>query len=427
MKNGRKEADGVEYDVIVIGAGASGMLAAGRSAENGSRVLLLERNDRPGKKLGITGKGRCNLTNTCDIENFVENYGRNGKFLYRALTEFSNRDLTAFFNENGVATKEERGGRIFPASDDSASVVGALERYVKRHGVDVMLNSRVETILAGDKRDRVTGVKLKRSGMTIAAGKVILATGGLSYPGTGSTGDGYSMAERLGHTIVPLKPALVPLETEEEFPKRLQGLSLENVEATVYCDGRRTAREFGDMLFTHFGISGPIILKLSGSIVDRLDKKQKVVLSLNLKPALDETKLENRLLREFAGSGKKTISTVMKNLLPRALVPVFLESAGMPGAKKCGQVTSGERKKLASLLMDIRITVKKPRGFDEAIITRGGICLKEIDPRTMQSRKVKGLYFCGEILDIDGTTGGFNLQAAFSTAFLAAENRSAGA
>jgi hypothetical protein len=411
-----------KYDVIVIGGGASGMLAAGRSAENGSSVLLLERNSRAGRKLGITGKGRCNLTNTCGIDDFIENYGRNGKFLYRALIEFPNSALVAFFNENGVATKEERGGRVFPASDDSADVVLALEGYMKRHGVDIMLNSRVRGILTDDRGGTVTGVELGKGGGRISAGKVILATGGLSYPATGSTGDGYAMAERLGHTIVPPKPALVPLETEEEFPKLLQGLSLENVEATVYCDGRRKESEFGDMLFTHFGVSGPIILKLSGSIVERLDKQEKVVISINLKPALDRTKLENRLLREFAAAGRKSLSTVMKNLLPKALVPIFLGLAGVQGEGKCGQVTSAERKKIAGLLADLRITVARPRAFNEAIITRGGVDLREVDPRTMESRKVRGLYFCGEVLDIDGTTGGFNLQAAFSTAFLAANS-----
>ena len=293
---------------------------------------------------------------------------------------------------------------------------------MKRHGVDIMLNSRVKGILTDGRGGLVAGIELGKGGGRIAAGKVILATGGLSYPATGSTGDGYSMAERLGHTIVPPKPALVPLETKKEFPKLLQGLSLENVEATVYCDGRRKESEFGDMLFTHFGVSGPIILKLSGSIVERLDEGRKVVLSINLKPALDETKLENRLLREFAAAGRKSLATVMKNLLPKALVPIFLDLAGVPGDRKCGQVTSSERRKIAGLLTDLRITAARPRAFDEAIITRGGVDLREVDPRTMESRKVKGLYFCGEILDIDGTTGGFNLQAAFSTAYLAAKN-----
>jgi predicted Rossmann fold flavoprotein len=412
----------MKYDVIIIGGGASGMLAAGCAAENGARVLLLERNKHLGKKLRITGKGRCNLTNTCETAEFVESYGKNGKFLYRALTEFSNHDLVRFFKEQGVATKEERGGRIFPVSDRAVDVVRALEGYMDKHKVTVKLNARVVRITIDPESNAVTGVTLKNSEEILEADKIILATGGLSYPGTGSTGDGYAMAKRLGHSIVPLQPALVPFETEEEFPKDMQGLSLENVEVTVLCGGKRVAAEFGDMLFTHFGVSGPIILKLSGRIVKCLDTKKPVVLSINLKPALDETKLTNRFLREFSGSGKKSLKTLIKGMLPKSLVPVFIEASTIPEDKRCNQITGDERKTLVDLMMDFRVTVKRARSYAEAIITRGGIDLKEIDPRTMESKKVKGLYFCGEIIDIDGITGGYNLQAAFSTGYLAAKD-----
>lgn len=410
----------MNYDVIVIGGGAAGMLAAGSAAERGARVLLLERNKHLGKKLRITGKGRCNLTNTCETAEFIEGYGKNGRFLYRALTEFSNRDLVRFFNEQGVATKEERGGRIFPVSDRAVDVVHALERYMNKHNVTIRLDSRVVEIVVDSGAHAVAGVILKGSEAIIESPKIILATGGLSYPTTGSTGDGYAMAKRLGHSVVPLQPALVPFETVEAFPKEVQGLSLENVEVTVLCAGKKIAAEFGDMLFTHFGVSGPIILRLSGLIVECLHKKQPVALSINFKPALDETTITNRFLREFSGAGRKTLKTVIKGMLPRALVPVFIDASTIPGDKKCNQITGDERKTLVDLLMDFRVTVKRARSYAEAIVTRGGIDLKEIDPRTMESKIVKGLYFCGEIIDIDGITGGYNLQAAFSTGYLAA-------
>ena len=409
-----------DYDVIVIGGGASGMFAAGRAAESGARVLLLERNDRLGRKLAITGKGRCNLTNTDETAAFIESFGRNGRFLYRAFTEFSNEDLVAFFNVRGVATTEERGGRIFPSSGGSSGVVKALAAYMKEHAVSVRLYARVREIAIDRASGAVAGVRMANDGSLIPAPKVILATGGLSYPATGSTGDGYSMAAALGHTIVPPRPALVPLETIERFPKELQGLSLENVRVTAFAGGKKIASEFGDMLFTHFGVSGPIILRVSGAVVEQHERKARIELSIDLKPALDEAKLEARLVREFAASGAKALRTVMKGLLPRALIPVFVETSGIPGDRKCSQITSVERKKLADLFKDFRLTVKRPRPIAEAVVTRGGIDLREIDPRTMESKKVKGLFFCGEIIDVDGTTGGYNLQAAFSTAHLAA-------
>jgi predicted Rossmann fold flavoprotein len=421
MDSGKNSAHEI-FDVVVIGGGAAGMLAAGSAAERGARVLLLERNARLGRKLGITGDGRCNLTNTDERDAFIRSFGANGKFLYRAFASFSNHDLIAFLNEQGVATKEEKGGRIFPASDRAESVVGALERYLKRHGVAVRLNSRAERIIVDAASRTIVGVTIKDRETIIGTKNVILATGGLSYPATGSTGDGYSMAKALGHSIVPPRPALVPLETVEALAKDLQGVSLAGVAVTVVSGRKKIASESGDLIFTHYGISGPVVLSLSGIIVEHLDRKEPVAVSINLKPALDRAGLEELLIREFAASGGKLIGTVMKGLVPKALIPVLMNAGGIPEEKQCSRITSAERKRLAGLLADFRLTVKRPRPIGEAVVTRGGIDLKEVDPRTMESKKVRGLYFCGEILDIDGNTGGYNLQAAFSTARLAAMN-----
>jgi predicted Rossmann fold flavoprotein len=410
------------FDVVVIGGGAAGMLAAGSAAERGLRVLLLERNARLGRKLGITGDGRCNLTNTDERDDFIRSFGENGKFLYRAFSSFSNRDLIAFFDEQGVATKEETGGRIFPASGRAESVIGALARYMKRHGVAVRMSSRAERIVVDAASGAIAGVTVEGGGAIIETKNAILATGGLSYPATGSTGDGYAMAQALGHTIVPPRPALVPLETAESFVENLQGLSLAAVVVTVMSGGRKIASESGDMIFTHYGISGPAILSLSGRIVERLDRNEPVAVSINLMPALDRAGLDELLIGAFAGAGGRHIGPVIRGLVPKALVPVLLKAGGIPAEKRCSNITGAERKLLAGLLADFRLTVKRPRPIAEAIVTRGGIDLKEVDPRTMESKKVKGLYFCGEMLDIDGDTGGYNLQAAFSTARLAAAN-----
>jgi predicted Rossmann fold flavoprotein len=408
------------HDVIVIGGGASGMFAAGRAAEAGLRVLLIERNPRLGKKLGITGNGRCNLTNTDDTAEFIANFGANGKFLHGAIARFSSQDLREFFRQHGVPTRVEEEGRVFPASGTSEGVVKALDRYLRKHKATVMLDTRVERIAVDPAGGAVAGVVVIGGAGTIGARRIVLATGGLSYPATGSTGDGYRMAEQLGHTITPLRPSLVPLETEESLPKDLQGLALKNVAVTVLSDGRRIRTEAGDLIFTHFGISGPVVLKLSGLVVDRLDGGEKVSISIGLLPALDAAGINDTLIRELAASGKKSAGTVMKSLLPKALVPVLMESAGVSEGKRGGQVTAGERKKLVESLMSFRLTVKGARPIAEAIVTRGGIDVGEIDPRTMESKKVKGLFFCGEVIDIDGSTGGYNLQAAFSTAFVAA-------
>ena len=421
MDSGKNDSNEI-FEVVVIGGGAAGMLAAGSAAERGARVLLLERNARLGRKLGITGDGRCNLTNTDERDEFIRSFGANGKFLYRAFAAFSNHDLIAFFNEQGVAMKEEEGGRVFPASGRAESVIGALARYMKRHGVAVRMNSRAERVIVDAASAAVAGVTIKDRETTIGTKNVILATGGLSYPATGSTGDGYAVAKTLGHTIVPPRPALVPVETVEAFTKGLQGLSLTGVDVTVVSGRKRIASESGDLIFTHYGISGPAVLSLSGAIVEHLDRKEPVAVSINLKPALDRPGLEELLIREFAGSSKKLISTVMKGLVPKSLVPVLMNAGGISEEKQCGRITSAERKRLAGLLADFRLTVKRSRPIAEAIVTRGGIDLKEVDPRTMESKKVRGLYFCGEILDVDGNTGGYNLQAAFSTARLAAAN-----
>lgn len=416
------------YDVIVIGGGASGMFAAGCAAKNGADTLLLERNNQLGKKLSITGKGRCNITNIGEINDFIDSYRKNGKFLYRSFTRFFNHDLIAFFNNYEVRTKVERGGRVFPVSDNSESIVNVLRKYLRTNKVTLGLNLRVKEIMiygneTGENKletYKVEGIKLCIKKEIIKTGKVILATGGLSYPRTGSTGDGYRMAEKLGHSIVSLKPALVPLETKEGFVKDLQGLALKNVNVTLFSNGRKIECEFGEMLFTHFGISGPIILKISGSVVEHLRKNEEVIVAINFKPALDKKKLSNRFLRERKEFGLKSVNNAMKNILPQRLVPVFLKMADVNGSKKFKQITHREKEKIIDLLTNFKLKITKPRPIDEAIITRGGISLNEINPYTMESKKVKGLYFCGEIIDIDGKTGGYNLQMAFSTAFLSA-------
>ena len=414
------------YDVIVIGGGASGMFAAGCAAAKGADTLLLEKTNQLGKKLSITGKGRCNLTNIGEVNDFIESYGKNGKFLYRSFKNFFNQSLIAFFNSYGIETKVERGGRIFPVSDNSESIVNALRNYLKENKVTLGLNLQVKEIVLGDNKtdrnNKVIGIKLSERKEIIKTDKVILATGGLSYPKTGATGDGYRMAKKLGHSIVSLTPALVPLETKEDFVKDLQGLALKNVSVTVFTNGRKIGEDFGEMLFTHFGLSGPIILKMSSLVIEHLNKNQEVSIVINFKPALDEKKLADRLLRETKNFGLKSVNNVMKNFLPRKLVPVFLKLANINSDKKFKQITHQEKEKIINLLTNFSLKITKSRPIDEAIITKGGISLKEINPYTMESKKIKGLYFCGEIIDLDGKTGGYNLQLAFSTAHLAAQS-----
>ena len=392
------------------------MMAAGQAAEVGAETLLLEKMDRPGRKLRIAGKGRCNLTNLAPLSEFVAHFGPNGRFLRQAFAQFSNSDLVAFFEKLGVRTVTERGGRVFPVSGQAQDVVDALVRWIRDQGATLRTRSPVERLLV--EEGRVTGVQVSQ-GQVYHADAAIVATGGASYPATGSTGDGYRLAASLGHTIVPIRPALVPLETAGDVAPRLQGLSLRNVTVRVWGNGQKQAEAFGEMLFTHFGVSGPIILSLSRQVVDALRLGQRVILAIDLKPALDEGKLDARLLRDLDAHGKQQFRTLLKGLLPRKLVPACIDLTGIPSDKRAHQITSEERQRLRTWLKDFRLEVTGHRPFAEAIITAGGVDTREVDPRTMASRLVEGLYFAGEVLDVDADTGGYNLQAAFSTGWVA--------
>ena len=403
-------------DVIVIGGGASGLMAAGRAAEVGARVLLLEKMGRVGIKLALTGKGRCNLTNGGDLPSFIESYRHNGKFLHNVFSRFFNHDLLSFFQKRGLPTVEERGRRVFPASNRAQDVVRVLKEYGSSHGVRTLVHAPAKEILP--ENGRVAGVKTDSGVME--APRVILAAGGCTYSQTGSTGDGYRMAGALGHTLQPLRPSLVPLETEERYVRDLQGLSLKNVRAALLASGQKVEEEFGEMLFTHFGVSGPIILTLSGRAVDELGRG-KVELSIDFKPALSPEQVDRRLLREFEAGGKKKILNILPNLLPQRMIPVFLRRAELPPDRKGGEIPAEARKRMVDLLKDWRFTLRKARPMEEAIVTAGGVTVKEIHPATLESRILRGLYFCGEVIDIDGKTGGYNLQAAFSTGWAAGE------
>lgn len=405
------------YDVIVVGGGASGMMAAGIAAESNCRVLLLERMHRLGSKLAITGKGRCNITNMGTLDSFLCHYGKNGKFLRNSFSRFFNSDLIEFFNEKGVATIVERGKRVFPAGDDAEIIVKCMCDFLGRTSVRIRTEFRVDKILTS--HNYVVGVQ--GNGVDIPGDAVIIATGGMSYPQTGSTGDGFRFALDVGHRVRKPEPSLVPVEINEEFVSELQGLGLKNVELSAVADGRRFANRFGEMLFTHFGISGPIVLTMSRKIAEMLHKHS-VTLLINFKPALTRGQLEQRLLREFAGCGKMKYKNVVKHLLPARLADTFCGISGISADKKVCEITRLERKRIATLLTGFPLTVKCVRPIAEAIVTDGGVALGEIDPVTMQSRLIKRLFFCGEVIDIAGDTGGYNLQAAFSTGYVAGKN-----
>lgn len=397
--------------IIVIGAGPAGMMAAVKAAENGADVTLLEKMERVGKKLLITGKGRCNITNIAEKAEIIKNIPGNGAFLNSALNAFDNEDVIYFFNGIGIETKVERGGRVFPVSDKAADVVSALLEKLYDLNVRVRTKSAVKAINIVE--GKVTGVILA-DGEKLMAEAVIVATGGMSYPRTGSTGDGYEFAKMAGHKIITPHGALVPLETEDEWIPEAMGLSLKNVQATLIVDGKKVASEFGEMLFAHFGVTGPIILSLSRQAAQAIINGSFVEIELNLKPALTPEKISARLVREFEAAPNKAVKNVMRELLPEKLIAPILDLAFIEGERAVNQITKEERLRIADLLQHLIITVTKPRPVDEAIVTAGGVSTKEINPKTMESKLIKGLFFAGEITDVDGYTGGFNLQAAFS-------------
>jgi predicted Rossmann fold flavoprotein len=410
------------YDVVVIGAGAAGLLASGRAAERGAKVLLLEKMERAGRKLLITGKGRCNITNDAPQSEYFKHIFPNGRYLKHAFGTFFSKDIVNLLELNGVKTVVERGDRVFPESNKSSDVVEALLRYCNKNRVDIQCRHKVEKLLIDN--GEIKGVQFLSQGKLsdILCKNVIVCTGGLSYPATGSDGDGYKMAKDTSHNLIPARQSLVPIETKGNLAEELQGLSLKNVTASVWVNGKKCKEEFGEMLFTHFGLSGPIILTLSRFIVDELRNKNKVDVSIDLKPALDENKLDDRLIRDLNENGKKQFDNIFKLWLPSKLIPVFLRELHIEQNKQCNQVNAKERRKIMLLMKNFRFEVSGYRSFKEAIITAGGIDLQDVDSKTMESKKIKNLYFAGEVLDLDANTGGFNLQIAFSTGYLAAES-----
>ena len=407
-------------DCIVIGGGAAGMMAALSASGAGARTLLVERNEKLGKKLYITGKGRCNVTNASDMEGFQRAILRNPRFMYSAFSRLDNRALMEYLEGLGVPLKVERGNRVFPQSDKSSDVIAALRRALEAAGVQVLLNSRVKGLVIED--GRCAGVSMM-DGQTLPAKAVVLATGGLSYPSTGSTGDGHDMARACGHDIVTPRPGLVPIETVESWPGTLAGLSLRNVRLSAWAAGpkkeKRFFSEMGEMLFTHWGISGPLALTLSSLLPEDLST---VRLAIDLKPALDEQTLDARLLRDFGEMSRKRLISVADGLAPHSLAEQLLKLAGLSPSAPVNGVTAAQRQALLKVIKAVPLTPKRLRGFDEAIITRGGVSVKDIDPSTLQSRKVPGLYFAGELIDVDAETGGYNLQIAFSTGALAGKS-----
>lgn len=404
--------------VIVIGGGAAGMMAAIRAAEKGHAVTLLEKNEKLGKKLYITGKGRCNITNACDTQELFQNVMHNGKFLYSAFYSFSNYQVMDFFEQNGLPIKTERGERVFPQSDHSSDVIAVLMGVMKKEGVQIHLHTEVKEICR--REGRVTGVMLA-DGTYMAAEHVIVATGGCSYGTTGSTGDGYEFAREAGHTITSLRPALVPFEVKEPWIRELQGLSLKNVAVTIKKDHNVLYEDFGEMLFTHYGVSGPLMLSASSRVNDDAERMP-FVLEIDLKPGLDMEQLDKRILRDFEENQNRQFKNAVQKLFPSKLIPVIITLSGIHPDKKVNEITREERQYFAGLIKHFPLTLTGMRDFNEAIITRGGISVKEINPSTMESKLAEGLSFAGEVLDLDALTGGFNLQIAWSTGYLAGDS-----
>lgn len=402
-------------NIAIIGGGAAGLLAGIAAAQDGARVTIFEKMRIPGKKMLITGKGRCNITNACELPEIIKNLPGNGRFLNSALHGFTNDDIVELLESNGLATKVERGGRIFPVSDTAKDVVDTLVKIYTKAGGKIQTDKKVLEIICKD--GAVTGIKTVDG--FYGADAVILAAGGASYPGTGSDGSGAKLAKKAGHTIVPLKPSLVPLESDYPYVDDLQGLSLRNVEATLLADGKKLGTEFGEMLFTHFGVSGPIVLSLSNLAAKALGEGKEVELVIDLKPALSEAKLDARIQRDFVEYSRKQLVNGMKDLLPQRLIPVACDMAFLDEEKYVNQISREERHRLMKTLKGFSVPITGTRPIAEAIVTAGGVSVKEINPKTMESKLIQGLYFAGEVMDVDGYTGGFNLQAAFSSGYVA--------
>lgn len=401
--------------VLIAGGGAAGMFASIAAARNGHEVLVFEKNEKLGKKLFITGKGRCNITNACDMDTLFASVVSNSKFLYSSFYGYTNQDVIDFFEELGVRTKIERGERVFPASDHSSDVIRAMEKEMRRLGVKTELHTEVASVRS---RDGVFDHIELSGGRKVTGDACIVATGGLSYQTTGSTGDGYRFAEENGHEVTERMPSLVPMEIKEPWVSSLQGLSLRNVTATLYQGRKEVYREFGEMLFTHYGVSGPIIISASSYVGKKL-KEQEMRLEIDLKPALDEEQLDHRVLRDFEENANRQFKNAVGRLFPSKLIPVMIQLSGIDPEKKVNVISKEERRGFVHLIKHLPMTVTGLRGYNEAIITKGGIRTREIDPGTMESKRVKGLYFVGEVLDLDALTGGFNLQIAWSTAYAA--------
>ena len=434
-----KEAD----RVLIIGGGAAGMMAAISAADSGNKVRLIEKNEKLGKKLYITGKGRCNVTNAADAETHLNNVCTNGKFLYSAFYGFDSKAVIDFLEQAGCPLKTERGGRVFPVSDHSSDIIAAFLRELKKRGVEILLNTEVKALVLKKDVSTASGSRLKRCGVSdtneeeelkrvagvkIAGGKiveadrVIVCTGGMTYPATGSTGDGYRFAVSAGHKIQECSPSLVPFEVKEDWCAELMGLSLRNVEVRLVTGERELYRGFGELMFTHFGVSGPLILTASSYYAGKRDGRgngDDTKLYIDLKPAMDMEQLDRRLLRDFEENKNRQFKNALGDLFPAKLIPVMVKLSGIPAEKKVNELTRRERKRFTELIKKLPLTVTGTRDFTEAVITRGGVSVKEIDPSTMESKKVKGLYFAGEVMDLDALTGGFNLQIAWSTGYLA--------
>ncbi|MFH1622408.1 MAG: NAD(P)/FAD-dependent oxidoreductase [Candidatus Omnitrophota bacterium] len=408
-----------QFQAIIIGAGPAGMMAAIRAAERGRKVLLIEQNNTTGKKLLISGKGRCNLTNSCDIQDFLEKFSPSRNFLKNSFAKFFNVELMSFFQQAHLKLKTERGGRIFPKSDRSSDVLNVLKSKLNNKYITLLLGERVREIILKDKQ--IEGI-ITHSGKQFLAPHIAIATGGKSYPGTGSTGDGYKIAKNLGHEIIPLKPALSPIIVKEKFVTDWQGIALKNVRVTLFSQGKKIDQRFGEMLFTHFGLSGPIILDLSASIYNALKLNNNVEISINFKPALDHKILNARLLREFETNSRKNLKKMFKNLMPQGIIVRFLQYCGVDENKSVNQITTEERKKLIRGLFDLRLTVESVIPIKDSIVTRGGVNTKQINPKTMESKLINGLFFAGEVIDIDAKTGGYNMQAAFSTGWVCGDS-----